>query len=72
MLRFEMTQGMGSTVVGYFHDWYYTMKDPRNTMLYLTNLKNDIPPYHTPDVIRRSSLKSSVMILQGSSAYMES
>ena len=23
-------------------------------MLYLTNLKNDIPPYHTPDVIRQS------------------
>lgn len=54
MLRFEMTQGVGSTVVGYFHDWYYTMKDPRNTMLFLTNLKNDIPPYHTPDVIKES------------------
>ena len=51
---FSITQSSGSTVTGYFHDWYYTRKDPRNTMLYLTNLKNDIPPYHTPDVIRQS------------------
>lgn len=51
---FNITQLSGSAVTGYFHDWYYTRKDPRNTMLYLTNLKNDIPPYHTPDVIRQS------------------
>ena len=52
--RFEITQASGSVVVGYFHDWYYTMRDPRNIMHYLTNLKNDIPPYHTPDIIRES------------------
>ena len=51
---FNITQSTGNPVTGYFHDWYYTRKDPRNTMRYLTNLKNDIPPFHTPEVIRQS------------------
>ena len=54
---FNITQSSGSAVIGYFHDWYYTRKDPRNTMLYLTNLKNDIPPYKTPEQITQSEAK---------------
>ena len=44
----------GHTVKSYFHDWYYTMRDPRNTMRFITNLKNDIPPYHSLEVLRQS------------------
>lgn len=62
--RFEITQGAGSAVIGYFHDWYYTRKDPRNTMLFLTNLKNDIPPYHTPNVIRESEAELAQLLRQ--------
>lgn len=59
---FDILQASGCAVIGYFHDWYYTRKDPRNTMLYLTNLKNDIPPYHTPDVIRESEAELAQVI----------
>ena len=44
----------GCSLQGYFHDWYYTMRDPRNTMRFITNLKNDIPPYHSPEVLHHS------------------
>ena len=53
MLTDTFTDGR-HTVPGYFHDWYYTMRDPRNTMRFITNLKNDIPPYHSPEVLRQS------------------
>ena len=62
--RFGIMQASGSDVVGYFHDWYYTMRDPRNTMHYLTNLKNDIPPYHTPDIIRESEAELAQVLRQ--------
>lgn len=54
---FNITQSSGGAVTGYFHDWYYTMKDPRNTMRFLTDLKNDIPPYKTPEQITQSEAK---------------
>ena len=44
----------GYAVQSYFHDWYYTMRDPRNTMHFITNLKNDIPPYHSSAVLSQS------------------
>jgi len=53
-----LAYSMGCNETGAFaHDWYYTMNDPRNTMRFITNLKNDIPPYHAPEVIHRSEIE---------------
>ena len=54
MLTTHFSIGNSCLVPGYFHGWYYTMRDPRNTMRFITNLKNDIPPYHSPAVLRQS------------------
>ena len=54
MLYQDFKNRDGVSVRGYFHDWYYTRRDPRNTMHYLTDIKNDIPPYHSAEVLRQS------------------
>ena len=54
MLYQDFKNRDGVSVRGYFHDWYYTRRDPRNTMQYLTNIKNDIPPYHSAEVLCQS------------------
>ena len=33
--------GLTRSVVGYFHDWYYTYDDPRTKINYVVTLKND-------------------------------
>lgn len=47
----------------YFHDWYYTMRDPRNTMRFITTLKNDIPPYHSSEELLNSEKELADILL---------
>ena len=54
MLKREFIVDDWNIVFAYCHDWYYTMNDPRNTMRYLTDLKNDIPPYRSMAELQKS------------------
>ena len=54
MLEREFIVDDWNIVFAYCHDWYYTRNDPRNTMRYLTDLKNDIPPYRSMAELQKS------------------
>lgn len=64
MIESKINTASGHTVSGFFHGYYYRMKDPRNTMKYLTTLKNDIPPYESEEVVHGSKLSLAKVLLE--------
>ena len=64
MLSVKIKNGfwLHQEVVGYFHDWYYGMHDPRNSIKFINYLKNDLGNVSTELLTKSEGALTQVLV----------